>query len=108
MSLEIRPLPGFPENYATACRRSPDRPIRDTYNVQLAAVMRFGEWDQPISLDLARQIFQVLRTIRIPLDGGGMAIICIDGPAVTRTTLIVGGATFEWEGLAGYGWEPLE
>ena len=111
MALIVRPLPGFPENYAIACRRSEDDPIRDQSDLGYygPSPTRFGEWEQPITRELFLRILEIVENARIPLvPSGGGGPCTIDGPPITHYTLEIGGTSFRWLGPGKPGgWEPL-
>ena len=109
MELRHRPLPGFPENYAIACRRSRRSGIPDPSQTAYGAPQRFGEWDQPISRELFRRIMAILGEARIPPMTSGAMVPCLDGPATTGYLLELDGARFEWISYDHRpGWKPLQ
>lgn len=108
MSLEVRPLPGFPENYVIACKRSRDERPPCNCHAAYNPDTRFGEWEQPITVDLFREIMRILDEARIPPRTTGAPPNMLDGPAQTRFVLELDGARFEWSSRDDRaGWEPL-
>ena len=108
MKLIISPVPGFPNTWAIACRRSKEIPPLDE-RVYICGEDRFGEWEQPIPNELARRILARLAEARIPpmTEVPERPWMC-DGPPTTNLTVELPGVRFVWTSWGTPpGWEPL-
>lgn len=93
-TLDSRPLPGFPDCWAIACKRTEDMGITDPMAYRTGREPRMGQWDQPVSKEFARRVFGVLEHATIPWS---LLPDTLDGPTPWTFVVELGRIRLEWQ-----------
>jgi len=96
MTLESRPLPGFPDHYVIACRRTEDMGISDPSNpaYESGRGLRMGTWNQPVSKEFARKVVGMLEHATVPWS---VLPDMLDGPPISKFVVKLGRTHLEWQ-----------
>ena len=108
MSLEIRPIPGYPQRYVIACRRPAEGEKARPQVYKSGTFPDLGEWDQPVTAEFFNEILRRIAQARIPPDRPSSPRLMIDGPEQQHTILRFSNSSFDWWESAPEGWEALE
>lgn len=106
MRLENHPVPGRPQNFVIASRRTPSGEPPNYGYTPDAGDWAFGDWAQPVSPFFLEESLSLLRQARIlPVERNLTLRMC--GPAWYEYAVIFRGSEYRWVGSPPAGWEPL-